>query len=192
MPFDTVARDEEEALLLAYGRGEAQAARALTERLAPMAYRVAARMLGDWSEAEDVAQEAMLRLWRVAPEWRAGEAKVSTWLYRVVSNLATDRLRRRRGAVALDEAPEPEDEAPAVEAVMVDQGRMEALQAALLTLPERQRQAVILRHLEGLSNPEIAVVMEIGVEAVESLTARGKRALALALAGRKEELGYAG
>jgi RNA polymerase sigma-70 factor (ECF subfamily) len=54
---------------------------------------------------------------------------------------------------------------------------MAALDAALATLPERQRQAVVLRHIEGLSNPEIAEVLEIGVEAVESLTARGKRAL---------------
>ena len=66
----------------------------------------------------------------------------------------------------------------------------DALQAGLNTLPERQKQAVILRHIEGLSNPEIAEIMEVGVEAVESLTARGKRALANALAGRKEELGY--
>jgi RNA polymerase sigma-70 factor (ECF subfamily) len=56
-------------------------------------------------------------------------------------------------------------------------------------LPDRQRQAVILRHLEGLANPEIAAILEISVEAVESLTARGKRGLAAALAGRKEELG---
>jgi RNA polymerase sigma-70 factor (ECF subfamily) len=57
-------------------------------------------------------------------------------------------------------------------------------------LPDRQRQAVVLRHLEGLSNPEIAEVLGIGVEAVESLTARGKRALVAALSDRKEELGH--
>lgn len=68
---------------------------------------------------------------------------------------------------------------------------MDALQQALDSLPERQRQAVVLRHIEGLANPEIAEVMEISTEAVESLTARGKRALAAALAGRREELGYA-
>ena len=73
---------------------------------------------------------------------------------------------------------------------MVENDRMTALALALDTLPDRQRQAVILRHIEGLSNPEIAEVMDIGVEAVESLTARGKRALATALAGRRAELGY--
>jgi RNA polymerase sigma factor (sigma-70 family) len=64
------------------------------------------------------------------------------------------------------------------------------LDAALATLPERQREAVVLRHIEGLSNPEIAEVLQIGVEAVESLTARGKRALAAALSGQRAALGY--
>ncbi len=152
-------------------------------------WRTARRLLGDEAEAEDVAQEAMLRLWRIAPEWRAGEAKVTTWLYRVAVNLCTDRLRRRRG-VALDAVPEPEDGAPGAAAGLMEADRMAALDAALMALPERQRQAVVLRHLEGLANPEIAEIMALGVEAVESLTARGKRNLAAALAGRKDDLGY--
>ena len=68
--------------------------------------------------------------------------------------------------------------------------REDALQTALDALPERQRQAVVLRHIEGLANPEIAQILDIGVEAVESLTARGKRALTALLAGQREALGY--
>jgi RNA polymerase sigma factor (sigma-70 family) len=188
MPFD--ARDRtDEALLAAFGRGEARAARALTDRLLPGVWRTAQRLLGDAAEAEDVAQEAMLRLWRIAPDWRAGEARVSTWLYRVTVNLCTDRLRRRRG-VGLDAIPEPEDGHPGAAAGLLEADRMAALEAALMALPERQRQAVVLRHLEGLANPEIAEIMGLGVEAVESLTARGKRSLAAALAGRRHDLGY--
>lgn len=193
MALDITSEASDEALLVLYGNGDRAAAQILTLRLTPMALRVARRMLGDWAEAEDVAQEAMMRLWRIAPEWRQGEAKVTTWLYRVVTNLATDRLRKRKGyrqGIGLEEAPEVADAAPDVETRMMDGDRAEALQAALDQLPERQRQAVVLRHIEGLSNPEIAAVLEIGVEAVESLTARGKRALAAALAGRREELGY--
>jgi RNA polymerase sigma-70 factor (ECF subfamily) len=152
-------------------------------------WRTARRLLGDESEAEDVAQEAMLRLWRAAPAWRAGEAKVSTWLYRVAVNLCTDRLRKRRGQ-GLDTVGDPEDGAPGAAAGLMEAERMSALEAALMALPERQRQAVVLRHLEGLANPEIAEIMGLGVEAVESLTARGKRNLASALAGRKDDLGY--
>lgn len=192
MPRDTLAEVPDEALLVLYANGDPLAARTLAMRLLPRVLGYAARILSDRAEAEDVAQEAMLRLWRVAPDWRQGEAQVSTWLYRVVTNLCTDRLRGRgrRGAMALDDAPEVMDDAPGAEAAMIEADRMTALQTALDVLPERQRQAVVLRHIEGLSNPEIATVMEIGVEAVESLTARGKRALAAILAGRRDALGY--
>ncbi len=190
MALDLRSDVPDEALLVLFANGDPEAARALTLRLAPMALRVAARMLADRAEAEDVAQEAMLRLWRVAPDWRQGEAKVSTWLYRVTSNLCTDRLRRRGRTVALEAVAEPEDGRPGAVAGMIEADRALALETALAALPDRQRQAVVLRHLEGLTNPEIAEIMEIGVEAVESLTARGKRALVAALAGRREELGY--
>lgn len=189
MPFDAGDMSDD-ALLEAYGRGEARAARILTDRLLPPVWRIARRMLGDEAEAEDVAQEAMLRLWRTAPEWRAGEAKVTTWLYRVTVNLCTDRLRKSGRSVALDAVAEPEDDTPGAAARMVEADRLQALEAALLQLPERQREAVVLRHLEGLANPEIAEIMEIGVEAAESLTARGKRRLAAILSGRRGELGY--
>jgi RNA polymerase sigma-70 factor (ECF subfamily) len=193
MPFDQASDVPDEALLVLYANGDPAAARELAARHLPRVMGFAARMLGgDRAEAEDVAQEAMLRLWRIAPEWRQGEAKVSTWLYRVVTNLCTDRLRgrKRRGAVGLEDAPEVADDARSVEAVMVENDRVTALYAALETLPDRQRQAVILRHIEGLTNPEIADVMDIGVEAVESLTARGKRSLTAAMAGQREILGY--
>lgn len=189
MAFDAQGELSDEALLVLYGNGDGAAARALVARLGPLAYRLAVRMLNDRTEAEDLAQEALVRLWKIAPEWRSGEAKVSTWLYRVVTNLATDRLRRRRG-VGLDEAPEVADGAASALERMIDTDRAQALELALAQLPARQRQAVVLRHLEGLSNPEIAAAMEIGVEAVESLTARGRRALTGLLAGRREELGY--
>jgi len=117
---------------------------------------------------------------------------VTSWLYRVVTNLCTDRLRsrRRRATDALDAVAEPADGAPGAVAGLIEADRMAALQAALATLPERQRQAVVLRHIEGLTNPDIAAVMDIGIEAVESLTARGKRSLTALLSGRRAELGY--
>lgn len=190
MAFDALSHVSDEALLVAFGNGDREAAQALTLRLSPRVMSFAARMLGgDRAEAEDVTQEAMLRLWKIAGDWRQDEAKVTTWLFRVVSNLCTDRLRRRRG-VDLDAIPEPEDGAPSAEAGLQEAARVKALEEALTQLPERQRQAVILRHIEGLSNPDIAEIMDIGVEAVESLTARGKRALTGILSGQRKELGY--
>ena len=73
---------------------------------------------------------------------------------------------------------------------MQARARHDALQDGLNKLPFRQRQAVVLRHIEGLSNPEIAEIMEVGPRAVESLTARGKKALADILSGKKPELGF--
>lgn len=190
MAFDDPDAIPDDALLVLYANGDGEAARLLTARLAPRVLAQAARILGDRAEAEDVTQEAMLRLWRIAPDWRRGEARVSTWLYRVTANLCTDRLRRRRGGAAIDDVAEPEDPSAPVEEKLQAQARMDALQGALNQLPDRQRQAVVLRHIEGLGNPEIAEILEISTEAVESLTARGKRALGRLLAARREELGY--
>lgn len=192
MAFDALSDVSDEALLVLYANGDQGAARALTLRLVPRMLGYASRLLGDRADAEDMAQEAMLRLWRIAPDWRQGEAKVTTWLYRVVTNLCTDRqrARQRRRQMALDDAPDIEDGSQSVEAGLIEVDRMAALNAALFQLPERQREAVVLRHIEGLTNPEIASVMDIGVEAVESLTARGKRNLTAILAGRRGDLGY--
>lgn len=189
MALDQMTDLSDETLLDLYGQGDPAAARALTLRLTPRVLGYAARLLADRAEAEDVTQEAMLRLWKLAPDWRSGEAKVSTWLYRVVSNLCTDRLRRVRG-VDIDAVPEPEDNQPAADERLQQATRMAALDKALATLPDRQREAVVLRHIEGLSNPEIAEILDISIEAVESLTARGKRALAAALSDQRDELGY--
>lgn len=177
------------ALLVAFAAGNLSAARQLTIRLTPRAMGQAMRMLGNAADAEDVVQDAMMRLWKQAPEWRQGEAQVSTWLYRVVANLCTDRLRKKRG-VGLDEVAEPLDPALSAPDQIQGQTRLAALRDALAQLPDRQAQAVSLRHLEGLGNPEIAQIMDISPRAVESLTARGKRALAALLAGRKDELGF--
>jgi len=191
MPLDTDPQTDDADLLVRYAQGDASAARLLTLRLTPRAFGQAARMLGDTNEAEDVAQEAMMRLWRVAPDWRLGEAKVTTWLYRVVSNLCTDRLRKRsRGTVRLEDVAEPTDPTPSVETQMQDTARHSALRTALASLPERQRVAVVMRHFDGASNPDIAQALDISTEAVESLTARGKRALAAALKGQAAALGY--
>ena len=193
MAFDAGGEASDEALMVLYANGDRHAALALTQRVTPRVLAYASRLLsGDRAEAEDVAQETMLRLWKVAPDWRQGETKVTTWAYRVATNLCIDRQRSRgrKRQTALDDAPEVADAAPGAESRLQEAGRMAALEAALAELPDRQRQAVVLRHLEGMTNPEIATILEIGVEAVESLTARGKRALAAILSGRKAELGY--
>lgn len=189
MALDATNDISDDALMVLYANGDSEAAGMLAGRHTSRVLALASRMLNDQAEAEDVAQEAMLRLWKIAPDWRRGEAKVSTWLYRVASNLCTDRLRKKRGA-ALDDVPEPEDDAPSAEEVMLQEKRFATLYEAMNALPERQKMAVTLRHIEELANPEIAEIMEISVEAVESLTSRGKRTLAKMLKGKEAQVGY--
>ena len=193
VPRDTVSLEAdtpEAALLVRVANGDRVAARALIDRLGPRLLRHITRMLGDRAEAEDIVQETFLRLWKIAPDWKQGEAQVSTWAFRVAINLTRDKLRARRATVDIDAIAEPESDLESAVSQLTQAERLAALDTALAALPERQRQAVSLRHIEGLSNPEIAAIMDIGVEAVESLTARGKRALTQALKGQKEELGY--
>jgi RNA polymerase sigma factor (sigma-70 family) len=175
-------------LVARYAAGDQSAARGLTERHAPRVYALARRMLGDTAEAEDVTQEAMLRLWKIAPAWE-DRAAVGTWLYRVATNLCIDRMRKRR-PISGEPVPEVADETPGVLRSLEARERAAALEAALADLPERQRAAIVLRHFEERSNPEIAAILELSVEAVESLLARGRRALASALSGRRAELGF--
>jgi RNA polymerase sigma-70 factor, ECF subfamily len=173
---DAHVDDPDLALLRAAGLGDQSAALQLVRTHAPALQRLAWRMLGDEQEAQDVVQESCLRLWRVAGEWRPGEARISTWLHTVAMNLSRDRLRRRRETypvesfewLAGEDSPEQD---------MERDRRSARVQQALTQLPERQREALILSHFEGYSQSEAASVMGVSVEALESLLSRARRSL---------------
>lgn len=189
MALDATLNTHDDAALLAlYAKGDPVAAQVLVQRLAPIVYAHAFRMLGQRAEAEDITQEVLLRLWNIAPQWDAQRAKVTTWLFRVTANLCVDKLRKSK-RFSGDEVPEVSDDAPSAERLLQTQARKDALQVGLDQLPDRQKQAVILRHIEELSNPEIAIIMDISVEAVESLLSRGKRALVQTMSPQKDALG---
>jgi RNA polymerase sigma-70 factor (ECF subfamily) len=132
----------------------------------------------------------MLKLWRQAGDWRAGEAQISTWLYRVTHNLCIDRIRKRRPTAAIEDVAEPTDPTPSALERLTNSEESRALARAILALPERQRQAVVLRHFEGLSNPEIGERLDCSVEAVESLLARARRQLTENMSEKREVTGY--
>jgi RNA polymerase sigma-70 factor (ECF subfamily) len=186
---DTVSADNDALLLARFAVGDQSAARILSDRLLPGVMRQAWRILGDEAEAEDVAQDAMLRLWRQAGDWRAGEARISTWLYRVTHNLCIDRIRKRRPMSDIENVAEPHDPTPSVLERLANSEESRALARAILALPERQRQALVLRHFEGISNPEIGERLECSVEAVESLLARARRQLTADMSKKSEVFG---
>ena len=139
-------------------------------------------MLGNAADADEVCQDVFVRAWQQAPRWRPGEARFSTWLHQVALNQCRDRLRQRRESLPLDAAPDAIDEDTPERA----QGRADRaaqVRVALEALPERQREALLLCHYQGMGNIEAAQVMELSVEALESLLGRGRRALRLTLSG---------
>ncbi len=179
--------DEDALLVLRVGEGDVAAYRELVRRYAAKLSRFAERLLRDGTEAEDVVQETFLRLWQRANEYQP-KARVTTWLHRITHNLAVDRLRARGRLQPLPD----EEEMPtsARQATLLDEKRrVVALEAALSALPERQANALVLVHLHGLTGAEAADVLGVGVEAVESLLARGRRALKSELTGLEKAEG---
>tara|TARA_R110001606_G_scaffold239423_2_gene387574 strand:- start:38961 stop:39542 length:582 start_codon:yes stop_codon:yes gene_type:complete len=173
--------DPDEDLVRRVGQGDPAAIQTMVARKLPRMLALAQRMLGDPVEAEDVAQEAMLRAWRQAPRWTPGKAKFDTWLHRVALNLCYDRLRRRR-EIPTDTLPERADDSASADRGLMAVETGLRVDAALARLPERQREAIVLCHYQELTNIEAAALMKVSVDALESLLARGRRALRVALA----------
>jgi RNA polymerase sigma-70 factor (ECF subfamily) len=163
------------------GQGDPAAIQAMVARKLPRMLSLAQRMLGDAVEAEDVAQEAMMKAWKQAPRWTPGKAKFDTWLHRVALNLCYDRLRRRR-EVLVEAPPDRPDPGPAPDRGLLAAELGARVETALKALPERQREAIVLCHYQELGNIEAAGLMGVSVEALESLLGRGRRALRAALA----------
>lgn len=171
----------DDALMARIAAGDHRAFQLLACRHVSRTLDLARRMTASRSDAEEIAQEALLRVWTHAGRWRPHGAAFRTWLYRVVVNLCLDHGRRRSFA-PLEEAGEPSDPAPDVLTVLERQEASRQIAQALQSLPDRQRAALALSYYEGLSNAEAAAVLGVTVSGLEALLVRARRAMRARLA----------
>ena len=197
--------DSDDALMRRAGSGDKAAFALLVRRHLARATALAQRITGNRSDAEEIVQEAFLRCWQKAPEWRPAErpandraandrgpegatAQFGTWLYRVLVNLCLDR-RRRPQPVGIEAAETVADNAADGFDETARGETSRRVQAAMAQLPERQRAALALCYFEGLGNIEAAAMLDISIGALESLLVRARRALREALGDLAEEGG---
>jgi RNA polymerase sigma factor (sigma-70 family) len=180
-PPPVAGEGNERALMARIGAGDAAAFAHVVDRHMPMLHALAWRMLGDPNEAEDVVQESLVKLWVNARGWQPSGGGLGAWLRRIATNACLDRLRRPR-ALSNEGLPERADESPPADVAIDGERRRAAVQAAILTLPDRQRAAIVLTYHEGVPNAEAAAILGIGVKAFESLLVRARQGLSRQLA----------
>jgi RNA polymerase sigma-70 factor (ECF subfamily) len=181
-PAPAASADPDADAIALIAAGDARGSRLLMQRHLTRLHALAQRLLGNAADADEIAQDAFVRAWKQAPAWQGGQARFSTWLHQVVLNLCRDRLRKRRehlGQAALDGLTSAEDP----ERISEQADTAARVRDAIRALPERQREALVLCHYQGLSSGEAASVLEASVEALESLLARARRSLRLTLSG---------
>lgn len=173
---EMVEDPSDEALMAAVSARQHHAFRILMGRHMPRTIRVAQRIVRDSGEADDIGQEAFLRVWSHATSFDPDIARFTTWLYRIVLNLAFDRTKRRPLAPIDEAADVRSDDPEPVERVIADEERR-ILEQAMAGLSERQRGAIALFHMEGLSGEDSAQAMNLSAKAFESLLGRARAAL---------------
>lgn len=167
----------DEQLLGLIAQGDKQAFSQLMRRHLSSIISFAMRYFPQRSDAEDIAQETFTRLWCKAPVWQDKGVSVKAWLYRVAYNQSIDQLRKQKPEYCSEYDINVVDKTAFIEGLMDVDDQLAIQKLALGTLPERQRTAIALCTLKGLSNKETAMVMGISVEALESLLARARRKL---------------
>lgn len=157
--------------------GEVELFRVLMERYRAEFGRYAAAMLGDGDAAADVVQESFIAAWRSLGECREPE-RFKAWCFRIVANRCRDVQRRRPSAPLEDELVVAKETA---DGPLRDQELAEALHRALATLTDEQREAFVLKHVEGRSYQEMAELLQTGVDALKMRVHRARDALRQAL-----------
>lgn len=176
------ALDEDVRLMLAFQAGDREAFDVLFGRWAAPLLRYLNRMVRDLAAAEELVQEVFLRVYR-SRERYSPDARFSTWLYRIATNVALNEVRRPRyraihHSADADEATPIRAVDPAPDEVAHARRFRERVDAELARLPDKQRAALWLATVEGLSYAEVAEALEVSEQAVKALVHRARTALA--------------
>jgi len=175
-----LANPTDEELMAQVQRRDREAFTRLLDRHLAGLQKFLIRTTGNGADADEVAQEAFLRIWTRADSWQSDRVRFTTWLFRIARNLAIDRHRRRRETNDED-LEQIVDDAPDTAHTIDAERRRKMMQNAIAQLPERQRTALVLCHFDGMSNPDAAAVLDVSVDALESLLSRARRSLKNAL-----------
>jgi RNA polymerase sigma-70 factor (ECF subfamily) len=176
---------DDATLLARMQDGDDAAFATLVRRHTTRFYRVAYRFMNHPTEAEDVVQDAFIKLWEKPDSWRTdGGSAFTTWFYRVVVNLCLDRKKNKQTLPLSEDLPVP-DLRPTQEENMIERQQEKQLETHIALLPERQRTALNLCFYEGLSNQEAATIMGVRLKALQSLLMRAKMTLKLKLIDAK-------
>lgn len=165
--------------------GDESAYQLLIEKHLPSLSNYVMRMMANTAEAEDIIQETFIRLWSRGNKFNPEVARLTTWLHNIAHNLCIDHFRKVNRIVD-DPALQTVTETSGPEEKLSQQGLVKSVQEAMMSLPERQRSAIIMCHYQGLSNKDAAVVLDVSVDALESLMARGRHKLRKLLASDNE------
>lgn len=165
----------DEDLMERIQQGERRAFAELVQRHTNRFYRLAYRMMAAKDDAEDIVQNAFLKLWQDPAKWKASKrTKFTTWFYRVIMNLCLDMIKKKQPERLEAEWP---DQDPSMETQLIQQNQQQWLEQNMAALPPRQQAALNLCFHEGLSNQEAAAVMGLRLKALESLLMRAKQNL---------------
>lgn len=175
-------QESDEVLMRLVALGNDDAFRRLVERYENLVVATIARMIG-MSDAEDLAQQVFLNVWKSAPRWRP-EARFTTWLLTIAKRLVFNESRRRSRARLIPQSRDPDEEGPdhpdgtpGPDQQILEKELHEAIEQALAFLPEKERLAVILRRYENMPYEEIATVLAMSLPAVKSLLFRARNTL---------------
>lgn len=185
--YKRVMMTEDQALMKRVAGGDERAFADLVQRYSPRLLALAWRLLGNRADAEDALQRALIRLFFSAASYRPDWA-VSTWLYRITTNVCVDEMRRRTSRADLrekgiDRGADGQGSLFRGTTGFGDPGRDLDVQRALLGVPREARILLALRYVDGLTYRELARVRGISVNTVKSQLARGKAILRTALQG---------